>query len=301
MLHSLCSIITGVLHKYRYWLEGVHVSRCARIPHVHSSCWVELFSPVSLFSHLSTILLRLLCGLSFAPLLGWSCHPPGLLHPTAAFPSGFKSTLDFPLLTHSTQSSCARREDHWSLDEALFLKSHADRGNSAPKYHRRGFRPTVASNIKNSQADKIRLQLEFAPHTRLPPSRRTFWAGWGKSWGWEPFWLAEERKTDRISARLCNVVGMASQKGCKHQCSEVGQASSLPGNKYFGHRDRKLRGWPCEQGKMLAASRKYAKRQEKSKQSTLGAADRTAFFFLSFLSFFHLSRVWSWSSKQTLD
>lgn len=111
--------------------------------------------------------------------------------------------------------------------------------------------------------------------------------------------MAEEKKTDRISVRLCNVVGTQSQKGCKHNCSEVGQALSLPGNKYFGHRDRKYRGWPCERGKMLVASRKYAKRQGKSKQSTLGVSDRTAFFFLSF--FFNLSRVWSSSSKQTLD
>lgn len=99
-------------------------------------------------------------------------------------------------------------------------------------------------------------------------------------------WLAKEKKRHRISGRLCNVVGTQSQKGCKHNCSEVGQALSLPGNKYFGHRDRKYRGWPCEQGKTLVASRKYAKRQEKSKQSTLGASDRTAFFFLPFLSFF---------------
>lgn len=100
--------------------------------------------------------------------------------------------------------------------------------------------------------------------------------------------MVEERKTDHISVRLCNVVGTQSQKGCKHNCSEVGQALSLPGNKYFGHRDRKYRGWPCERGKMLVASRKYAKRQGKSKQSTLEASDRPAFFFLSLFCFFLL-------------
>lgn len=109
--------------------------------------------------------------------------------------------------------------------------------------------------------------------------------------------MAEERKTDHISVRLCNVVGTQSQKGCKHNCSEVGQALSLPGNKYFGHRDRKYRGWPCEQGKMLVASRKYAKRQGKSKQSTLEDSDRAAFFLSFFL--FYLSTVCNSSNKQT--
>lgn len=63
------------------------------------------------------------------------------------------------------------------------------------------------------------------------------------------------RKTDHISVRwgeLCNVVWTHSQKGCKHNCSEVGQALSLLGNKYFGHRDRKYRGWPCEHGQNVS-------------------------------------------------
>lgn len=71
--------------------------------------------------------------------------------------------------------------------------------------------------------------------------------------------------------RGVNTTALKWDRPCR--CLVINILGTETGNTGVGH---------VSMGKMLVASRKYAKRQEKSKQSTLQPPDRAAFFFLSF-------------------